>query len=97
MQDLSKGTGIKVSTVAQFLNDYGRFNGKLQQYVFSDKYCEGIYQTVVLDESSMMTEEMLATLLDCFKGTKRFILVGDHRDNCLQSVLADRLGILLNI
>ena len=27
----------------------------------------------------MLTEEMLATTLDCLKGVKRFILVGDHR------------------
>lgn len=79
MEELSQGTGIKVSTVAQFLLKYDRFNGKMQQYHLSDKYCEGIYQTVILDESSMITEEMLATLLDCFEGVKRFILVGDHR------------------
>lgn len=79
MEELSLGSGIKVSTVAQFLFQYGRFDGELQQFKFTDQYCEGIYQTVVLDESSMVTEEMMATLLDCFKGVKRFILVGDYR------------------
>lgn len=79
MEELSLGLGVKVSTVAQFLLKYGRFDGALQQFKFSDKYCEGKYQTVVLDESSMVTEEMMATLLDCFKGVKRFILVGDYR------------------
>ncbi|SHO59924.1 AAA family ATPase [Algoriphagus zhangzhouensis] len=79
MEELSQGTGIKVTTVAQFLLKYHRFNGKLQQYKLSDEYCEGTYQTVILDESSMVTEEMMATLMNCFKGVKRFILVGDHR------------------
>ncbi len=79
MEELSQGTGIKVTTVAQFLLQYHRFDGKLQQYKLSDEYCEGTYQTVILDESSMVTEEMMATLMDCFKGMKRFILVGDHR------------------
>ena len=79
MEELSLGSGIKVSTVAQFLLKYDRFDGALQQFKFSEQYCEGTYQTVVLDESSMVTEEMMAVLLDCFKGVKRFILVGDYR------------------
>ncbi len=65
--------------MAQFLSGFNRYNGELQQYTFSNEYCEGQYDTVILDEASMLTEEMLATTLDCLKGVKRFILVGDHR------------------
>jgi ATP-dependent exoDNAse (exonuclease V) alpha subunit len=74
-----KSNLITAKTLAEFLNQYSRYNGELQQYKFSDRYCEGQYETVILDEASMLTEVMLATTLDCLKGVKRFILVGDHR------------------
>lgn len=79
MEEVAKGILVTAKTIAQFLSKYDRYDGKLQEYRFSDKYCEGLYETVILDEASMLTEEMLATTLDCFKGVKRFILVGDHR------------------
>lgn len=79
IEELTSGLGVEAKTVAQFLNQYNRFDGYLQQYKFSNEFCDGIYETVILDEASMLTEEMLATLLHCFKGLKRFILVGDHR------------------
>lgn len=79
MEEIAKGLEITAKTLAQFLSSYGRYDGEVQQYQFSDRYCEGLYETVILDESSMLTEEMLATTLDCIKGVKRFLLVGDHR------------------
>ena len=79
MEEIIKGSHIKTTTLAQFLRNYKRYLPDLQQYVLSDKYCEGGAETVIIDECSMLTEEMLATTLDCFKGVKRFILVGDHR------------------
>ncbi|MFT3995287.1 MAG: AAA family ATPase [Dysgonomonas sp.] len=79
MEEIAKGIDVTAKTLAQFLSHHNRYNGEIQQYVFSEQYCEGTYQTVILDEASMLTEEMLATTLDCLKGVKRFILVGDHR------------------
>jgi ATP-dependent exoDNAse (exonuclease V) alpha subunit len=79
MESISKEIDVTAKTLAQFLYKYGRYNGYLQQYKLSDKYCEAQYETVILDECSMLTEEMLATTLDCLKGVKRIILVGDHR------------------
>ena len=38
-----------------------------------------ILDTVIIDETSMMTEEMLAALVEAVGGAKRIILVGDHR------------------
>ncbi|MGR3809082.1 AAA family ATPase [Jiulongibacter sp. NS-SX5] len=79
MEEVAKDLKVTAKTLAQFLSSYHRYNGEIQQYVFSDQYCEGLYETVILDEASMLTEEMLATTMDCIKGVKRFILVGDHR------------------
>lgn len=79
MEEVAKNIKVTAKTLAQFLSAYDRYNGEIQQYVFSDKYCDEKYNTVILDEASMLTEEMLATTLDCIKGVKRFILVGDHR------------------
>ncbi len=79
MEEVAKDLQVTAKTLAQFLSSYNRYNGEIQQYVFSDQYCEGLYETVILDEASMLTEEMLATTMDCIKGVKRFILVGDHR------------------
>jgi len=79
MEDVARNLQVTAKTLAQFLSDFDRYNGDIQQYVFSDRYCEGQYETVILDEASMLTEEMLATTMDCLKGVKRFILVGDHR------------------
>lgn len=79
MEEVARNLKVTAKTLAQFLSGFHRYNGDIQQYVFSDEYCEGIYETVILDEASMLTEEMLATTLDCLKGVKRFILVGDHR------------------
>lgn len=79
MEEVAKDLQVTAKTLAQFLSSYNRYNGEIQQYVFSEQYCEGLYETVILDEASMLTEEMLATTMDCIKGVKRFILVGDHR------------------
>lgn len=79
MEEVIKGTNIKTATLAQFLKSFGRYLPNLQQYVLSAKFSETGFETVIIDECSMLTEEMLATTLDCFRGVKRFILVGDHR------------------
>lgn len=79
MQEVAKGIQVTAKTLAQFLSGYDRYNGNLMQYQFSNQFCEDHYDTVILDESSMLTEEMLATTLDCLRSVKRFIIVGDHR------------------
>jgi len=79
MEEVSRDLKVTAKTLAQFLSGYDRYNGDTQRYLFSNKYCNGLYETVIMDEASMLTEEMLATVLDCLKGVKRLILVGDHR------------------
>lgn len=79
MEEVAKNLRVTTKTLALFLSEYNRFDGDTNRYIFSEKHCEGSYETVILDEASMITEEMLATTLDCLKGVKRFILVGDHR------------------
>lgn len=79
MEEVCRGMNIPAYTVAQFLSPLGRYDNDLCIYKLSDQKCESKYETVILDEASMLTETMLATLMDSFKSVKRFILVGDHR------------------
>jgi len=79
MQEVAKSIDVTTKTLAQFLSKYKRYNGATFQYTFSSLKCESKYETVILDEASMLTELMLATTIDCLKGAKRIILVGDHR------------------
>lgn len=69
---------LKAYTIAQFLSPSGRYDSTTGSYRLraGAKPYEGA-QTVVVDESSMLTEEMLAALLENLKGVERFILVGD--------------------
>ena len=48
-------------------------------YRLSDAEKCSTYGTVIVDEAYMLTEAMLAALLDGIKGVKRLILVGDYR------------------
>lgn len=75
---LGQKCGIQAKTIAQFLAPSGRYNGVTGQYVMNDeKRFEGA-KTVIIDESSMLTEEMLASVFNGLKGVERFILSGDH-------------------
>lgn len=65
-------------TIAQFLSPH-RYNGKTGRYHLSDKPVEASARTVIVDECSMLTEEMLAALLQALKGVHRLILIGDQR------------------
>ena len=71
--------GIAAKTIAQFLVRTGRYLPDTGSYVQSDAAREDGFRTVIIDESSMLTEEMLAALLDGLKGVERLIFVGDHR------------------
>lgn len=77
MQELTKGAKAEAMTIAQFLNQHGRYDGKAGRYVLSDLPKVGGYGTVIVDESSMLTEDMLGALFDALKGVKRYIFVGD--------------------
>ncbi len=65
-------------TVAQFLSESKRYNGYTMQYQLSEKDAENVPFTVIVDESSMLTEEMMGSLLQALKKkAKRIIFVGD--------------------
>lgn len=65
-------------TVAQFLSESERYDGHTMQYKLSDKDAENVPFTVIIDESSMLTEEMMGALLQSLKKkAKRIIFVGD--------------------
>ena len=71
--------GADAKTLAQFLIQAKRYNPETGQYYINAKAEAQQYDTVIVDESSMLTEEQLAALLDSLSGVTRFILVGDHR------------------
>jgi len=82
MEDVAKKNGIehlRAFTVAQFLSPSGRYDGSTQRYLLTGKPGRPIGKTVIVDECSMLTEEMLAALIESFSGVDRLILVGDHR------------------
>ncbi len=69
---------LKAYTIAQFLSPSGRYDSSTGNYRLRPgaKPYESA-KTVVVDEASMLTEEMLAALLENLKGVERLILVGD--------------------
>jgi ATP-dependent exoDNAse (exonuclease V) alpha subunit len=77
IEQLARDSGVTASTVAQFLSDKDRYDGKTQRYHLSDRKPEQIARTVVIDEASMLTEEMLAAVIQSLAGVHRLILVGD--------------------
>jgi GTPase SAR1 family protein len=77
MEQAAQQLNLKAYTLAQFLSRCGRYDGRNQRYHLSDRPREDTARTVIVDESSMLTEEMLAALLQAVKGVHRLILVGD--------------------
>jgi len=77
MQELTKGAQAEAMTIAQFLNQHGRYDGNAGRYILADRPKAEGYGTVIVDESSMLTEDMLGALFDALKGVKRYIFVGD--------------------
>ncbi|MBX5454449.1 MAG: ATP-dependent RecD-like DNA helicase [Acidobacteriia bacterium] len=74
---LQQATGVEARTLAQFLLP-NRYDEATQSYrVIGDVERSSSYKTVIVDEASMLTEDMLATLLDALSGVDRIILVGD--------------------
>lgn len=64
-------------TVAQFLVQNNRFNFDTLRYYLSDIPAKDVPNTVIIDESSMLTEEMFGALLQALKPALRIIFVGD--------------------
>lgn len=77
MQELATGAGTKAQTIAQFLNQNGRYDVNSGRYHLSGRPKATGFGTVIVDEASMLTEDMLGALLDALQGVKRLILVGD--------------------
>ncbi len=78
-QSLSgKNIDFTAYTVAQFLMRCGRFNPSTMNYHLSTKQADNVPETIIIDESSMLTEEMFGALLEALNGkAKRIIFVGD--------------------
>lgn len=66
---------LNVKTIASFLTPLGRFDG--EHYKLSDRRNGDFTGTVIVDESSMMTEEMVGTLIDALPNCARIVFVGD--------------------
>jgi hypothetical protein len=78
MEQSTKSLQLKGYTIAQFLSPH-RYDGATSRYRLSDKPTEAGAHTVIIDEASMLTEEMLAALIQALKGVHRLILIGDPR------------------
>lgn len=73
----NQGVRSTAKTVAQFLVENGRFDGNTMRYCLSNKSALNVPKTVIIDESSMLTEEMFAALLDALVSADRIIFAGD--------------------
>ncbi len=75
-----KNLSVRGFTVAQYLTPKGRYDCDTGIYHLSDRAVDDVgAETVIIDEASMLTEEMLGAVLETLKGVKRLILVGDPR------------------
>ncbi|MDE6274914.1 MAG: AAA family ATPase [Clostridia bacterium] len=68
---------FNAQTVAQFLMANNRFDYDTMIYHLSDTPAPTLPQTVIVDECSMLTEEMFGALLQTLSKVHRIILVGD--------------------
>jgi ATP-dependent exoDNAse (exonuclease V) alpha subunit len=76
---LGDKVGARALTLAQHLRPTGRWHEEFGYRLRPDAKRDGQYATVIVDEASMLTEEMLAALLDSVTNVDRLILCGDHR------------------
>jgi hypothetical protein len=83
MEQAAKSKQLKLTgqTIAGYLLESGRYVPDTGQYrMLGPNAPKGKVQgTVIVDEASMMTEEMLAAVVEAVGSAKRVILVGDHR------------------
>jgi hypothetical protein len=78
MEQSTKGLKLKGYTIAQFLSPH-RYDGSTGRYRLSEQPTEACAHTVIIDEASMLTEEMLGALIQALKGVHRLLLIGDPR------------------
>lgn len=75
---LETQTGIPgAKTLAQLLVQQDRYDPRTGKYRTSNRDKIGSWETVIIDEASMLTEEQLAAAIDALKPPQRLILVGD--------------------
>ena len=82
MEDVARKAGIencRAYTVAQHLILTDRYDGRTQRYLLTGSRGERVARTVIVDECSMLTEEMMAALIESLSGVVRLIFVGDDR------------------
>jgi len=80
MSQAMKKQGITpdAKTVAQFLLKSKRYIGKTMRYQLSSIDANDVHSTVIVDECSMLTEEMFGSLMQALqKNAQRIILLGD--------------------
>lgn len=70
---------LPAKTLASYLASTRRYDGESGRYRAMGDEQRTSYGLVVIDEASMMTEEMLAATLDAFSSVRRLVLVGDPR------------------
>jgi ATP-dependent exoDNAse (exonuclease V) alpha subunit len=71
------GKDFESLNVAQFLVKSKRFNWKDMRYTLSGQDYRDVPETVIIDEASMLTEEMFGALMEALRFAKRIIFVGD--------------------
>lgn len=71
------GRNASVQTVAQFLLGLDRYDPNVGRYFTNPQGSTTESTTCVIDESSMLTEDMLAAVVDALPVDCRLILVGD--------------------
>lgn len=76
---LQSKVGHEAHTLASFLIKKKGFDPETGQYLPVKPAMQSSAGLVVIDEASMLTEEMLAAALTAVKGVKRLVLVGDPR------------------
>lgn len=84
MEDVARRAGIhnlQALTLAQYLSRSKpqRYEGATGRYRLTGQPGEKGARTVIVDECSMLTEEMTAALLEALSGVHRLIFVGDSR------------------
>ena len=71
------GKNFDSLNVAQFLIRSKRFNWNDMRYTLSGQDYRDVPETVIIDEASMLTEEMFGALMEALRFAKRIIFVGD--------------------
>ena len=72
-----QGVLSHAKTVAQFLIQNERFDYNTMQYKLSDTEAKDVPFNVIIDECSMLTEEMFGALMQALRKAQRIIFVGD--------------------